>query len=125
MIEFPSPSVRQWTLPNGLVILVEEDHSAPVASVQVWCETGSITEDRWMGAGLSHMLEHMLFQGTSTRGPNEIAQAIQNAGGHINAYTSFDRTVYWIDGPATGVTVSIDILSDAMMNSTLPPEEYV
>ena len=125
MIEFPSPSVRQWTLPNGLVILVEEDHSAPVASVQVWCEAGSITEDRWMGAGLSHMLEHMLFKGTSTRGPNEIAQAIQNAGGHINAYTSFDRTVYWIDGPATGVAVSIDILSDAMMNSTLPPEEYV
>ena len=125
MIEFPSPSVRQWTLPNGLVILVEEDHSAPVASVQVWCETGSITEDKWLGAGLSHILEHMLFKGTANRGPNEIAQAVQNAGGYINAYTSFDRTVYWIDTPAKGVSTALDILADAVQHSTLPPEEYV
>ncbi|MEI6561777.1 MAG: pitrilysin family protein [Verrucomicrobiota bacterium] len=125
MIEFPSSAVRQWTLPNGLVILVEEDHSAPVASVQAWCETGSIHEDKWLGAGLSHILEHMLFKGTATRGPNEIAQAVQNAGGYINAYTSFDRTVYWIDTPSKGASVALDILADAMMNSTLPPEEYV
>ena len=125
MIEFPSSAVRQWTLPNGLVILVEEDHSAPVASVQAWCETGSIHEDKWLGAGLSHILEHMLFKGTATRGPNEIAQAVQNAGGYINAYTSFDRTVYWIDTPSKGAAVALDILADAMMNSTLPPEEYV
>jgi len=125
MIEFPSSPVRHWTLPNGLVILVEEDHSAPVASVQVWCETGSISEDKWLGAGLSHILEHMLFKGTATRQPNEIAQAIQNVGGYINAYTSFDRTVYWIDTPARGVSIALDILADAMMNSTLPPEEYV
>ena len=124
MIEFPSSAVRQWTLPNGLVLLVEEDHSAPVASVQAWCETGSIHEDRWLGAGLSHILEHMLFKGTATRGPNEIAQAVQNAGGYINAYTSFDRTVYWIDTPSKGAAVALDILADAMMNSTLPPEEY-
>ena len=125
MIEFPSSAVRQWTFPNGLVLLVEEDRSAPVASVQAWCETGSIHEDKWLGAGLSHILEHMLFKGTATRGPNEIAQAVQNAGGYINAYTSFDRTVYWIDTPSKGAAVALDILADAMMNSTLPPEEYV
>ena len=125
MIEFPSSAVRQWTFPNGLVLLVEEDRSAPVASVQAWCETGSIHEDRWLGAGLSHILEHMLFKGTARRGPNEIAQAVQNAGGYINAYTSFDRTVYWIDTPSKGAAVALDILADAMMNSTLPPEEYV
>ncbi len=124
MIEFPTSAVRHWTLPNGLVILVEEDHSAPVASVQAWCETGSIHEGEWLGAGLSHILEHMLFKGTSTRGPNEIAQAVQNAGGYINAYTSFDRTVYWIDTPSKGVAVALEILADAMLNSTLPPEEY-
>ncbi|MCX6966976.1 MAG: pitrilysin family protein [Verrucomicrobia bacterium] len=124
MIEFPTSAVRQWTLPNGLVILVEEDHSAPVASVQAWCETGSIHEGQWLGAGLSHILEHMLFKGTATRGPNEIAQAVQNAGGYINAYTSFDRTVYWIDTPSNGVAPALDILGDAMLNSTLPPEEY-
>lgn len=125
MIAFPSSAVRQWTLPNGLVLLVEEDHSSPVASVQAWCETGSIHEDKWLGAGLSHILEHMLFKGTATRGPNEIAQAVQNAGGYINAYTSFDRTVYWIDTPSKGAAVALEILADTMMNSTLPAEEYV
>src|SRR5205814_10556513 len=66
----------------------------------------------------------MLFKGTRTRSTNEIAQKIQDVGGYINAYTSFDRTVFWIDVPKDGVTAALDILSDAMMNSTLPPEEY-
>jgi zinc protease len=124
MIDIPSAAIRQWTLPNGLTILVEEDHSAPVASVQVWCETGSITEEKWLGAGLSHILEHMLFKGTATRGPSEIAQAVQNAGGTINAYTSFDRTVYWIDTHSKGAVTALELLADTMLNSTLPPEEY-
>ncbi len=124
MIEFPTSQVRQWTLPNGLVILVEEDHSVPVASVQAWCETGSIHEGAWLGAGLSHILEHMLFKGTARRGPGQIAREVQNAGGYINAYTSFDRTVYWIDIPKAGVSTAIDILADATMNSTLPEAEY-
>ena len=111
-------------LPDGLTIIVQEDRSAPVASVQAWCGTGSVDEDRHLGAGLSHILEHMLFKGTKTRPANAIAQKIQDVGGYINAYTSFDRTVYWIDVPKDGVATALDILSDAMMNSTLPPEEY-
>ncbi len=62
----------------------------------------------------------MLFKGTKTRTQNAIAQSIQDEGGYINAYTSFDRTVYWVDVPKEGVTSALDILSDAMMNSTLP-----
>ena len=124
VITFPSNSAHKWILPNGLTIIVQEDQSAPVASVQAWCATGSIDEDQHLGAGLSHILEHMLFKGTKTRGKNEIAQKIQDVGGYINAYTSFDRTVFWIDVPKDGVTTALDILSDAMMNSTLPPEEY-
>ena len=58
------------------------------------------------------------------RPANAIAQKVQDVGGYINAYTSFDRTVYWIDVPKDGVATALDILSDAMMNSTLPPEEY-
>jgi zinc protease len=111
-------------LRNGLTIIVQEDHSAPVASVQAWCQTGSIHEDKHLGAGLSHILEHMLFKGTETRSTNQIAQKIQDAGGYINAYTAYDRTVYWIDIPAKGVGPALDILSDAMMNSTLPAAEY-
>src|SRR2546429_10005130 len=124
VIAFPPSSAQKWVLPNGLTIVVQEDRSAAVASVQAWCATGSIYEDQHLGAGLSHILEHMLFKGTKTRGKNEIAQKIQDVGGYINAYTSFDRTVFWIDVPKDGVATALDVLADAMMNSTLPPEEY-
>src|SRR5947199_2798765 len=124
VITFPSSSAQKWFLPNGLTIIVQEDHSAPVGSAQVWCATGSVNEDEHIGAGLSHILEHMLFKGTRTRSTNAIAQKIQDVGGYINAYTSFDRTVFWIDVPKDGVATALDVLADAMMNSTLPPEEY-
>src|SRR5213083_2517439 len=124
VISFPPNTAQRWTLANGMTLIVQEDRSAPVASVQAWCATGSTTEDKHLGAGLSHILEHMLFKGTKTRSTNEIAQKIQDVGGYINAYTSFDRTVFWIDAPKDGVATALDVLADAMMNSTLPPEEY-
>lgn len=117
--------VTVTTLPNGLEIIVKEDRSAPVASVQAWVRTGSIHEGEWLGAGLSHILEHMLFKGTDKRQASDIARQIQELGGYVNAYTSFDRTVYYVDVPSDGVPTVIDILADAMLNSTLPPDEYV
>src|SRR5205809_7883463 len=123
-ITFPPNSAQKWVLPDGLTIIIKEDHSSPVASVQAWCATGSVDEDDHLGAGLSHILEHMLFKGTKTRSTNVIAQKIQDVGGYINAYTSFDRTVFWIDVPKDGIATALDVLADAMMNSTLPPEEY-
>ena len=123
-ITFPPSTAQERVLPNGLTVIVQEDRSAPVVSVQAWCGTGSIDENEHLGAGLSHLLEHMLFKGTKTRGSSAIAQEIQDVGGYINAYTSFDRTVYWIDVPKAGASVALDILSDTMMNSTLPQEEY-
>src|SRR5437588_1071859 len=124
MTAFPPSTSQKWILPNGLTIIVQEDHSAPVASMQAWCSTGSIDEDQHLGAGLSHILEHMLFKGTKTRSANQIAQSIQDVGGYINAYTSFDRTVFWIDVPKDGVSTALEVLTDAMMNSNLPPDEY-
>ena len=117
------PGVTLTTLENGLTIIVREDHSAPVVSAQAWCRTGSIDEGKWLGAGLSHVLEHMLFKGTITRGAGRIDQEVQEAGGYMNAYTSFDRTVYYIDVPNTGAKVAIDILCDIMQHATLPGEE--
>ncbi|MHB8520817.1 MAG: M16 family metallopeptidase [Limisphaerales bacterium] len=115
--------VRLVTLENGLTIIVREDHSAPVVSAQTWCQAGSIDEGRWLGGGLSHALEHMLFKGTTTRGAGRIDQEVQDAGGYMNAYTSFDRTVFWINVPNTGARVAIDILCDVMQHATLPAEE--
>ncbi|MEY2489065.1 MAG: zinc protease [Verrucomicrobiota bacterium] len=123
-ITFPPSTAQKRVLPDGLTVIVQEDRSAPVVSVQAWCGTGSVDENEHLGAGLSHILEHMLFKGTKTRGSSAIVQKIQDVGGYINAYTSFDRTVYWIDVPKAGASVALDILSDTMMNSTLPQEEY-
>ncbi len=123
--EIPSipPGVTITTLDNGLTVIVREDHSAPVVSAQAWCAAGSVHEGRWLGAGLSHVLEHMLFKGTTTRPGSRIDQEVQEAGGYMNAYTSFDRTVYHIDVPNTGATTAIDILCDIMQNAALPPDE--
>jgi zinc protease len=123
-ITFPPSTAQKRVLANGLTLIVQEDRSAPVVSVQAWCGTGSIDENAHLGAGLSHILEHMLFKGTKTLGSSAIAQKIQDVGGYINAYTSFDRTVYWIDVPKAGAGVALDVLSDTMMNSILPPDEY-
>src|SRR5712672_2985 len=117
------PGVSLTTLDNGLVVIIREDHSAPVVSAQAWCMSGSVYEGKWLGAGLSHVLEHMLFKGTATRPGSRIDQEVQEAGGYMNAYTSFDRTVYHIDVPNTGARVALDILCDIMQNATLPSDE--
>ncbi len=117
------PGVSMTTLDNGLTIIVGEDRSAPVVSAQAWCMSGSIHEGRWLGAGLSHVLEHMLFKGTTTRPGSRIDQEVQEAGGYMNAYTSFDRTVFHIDVPSSGRTTAVDILCDIMQHATLPADE--
>ena len=132
LLPHPDPAAAALTrgrtltrvLPNGFTVLVEPDRSAPVASVQIWVQSGSIHEGPWLGGGLSHLLEHMIFKGTEKRGPNEIARAVQEAGGYVNAYTSFDRTVYWIDVPSDGTATAIELLADATLHSTLPDTEF-
>jgi len=111
-------------LQNGLTVLVQPDFTAPVVSIQFWCATGSIHETPWIGAGLSHLLEHLMFKGTPTRGNSQMAQQIQDLGGHLNAYTSFDRTVYHVDLPSDNALPAFEILADAIFNSTIPAEEY-
>lgn len=123
-VRLPEARWEVRTLPNGLTVILEPDKAAPVVSLQGWVGTGSIHEGRWLGAGLSHILEHMLFKGTPTRGSGRIAREIQDLGGYINAYTTFDRTVYWIDVPSAGALEALEILMDALMNAALPEEEY-
>ena len=106
-----------------MTVLLRHDDAAPVSSVQVWVKTGSIHEGDYLGAGLSHYLEHMLFKGTARRAGREISAAVQAHGGYINAYTTFDRTVYYIDVPSNHTTVAIDLLADAVLHSTLPADE--
>lgn len=118
-------ATHKTVLDNGLTILVREDHTAPVVSAQTWCRAGSITEGTQMGAGLSHVLEHMLFKGTPTRGVGVIPHEVQAHGGYMNAYTSYEQTVYYIDLPAEHWRVAVDILADCMMNATIPADELL
>jgi len=115
--------VERTVLPNGLTLLLKEDRSSALASVQVWVKTGSIHEGSRLGAGLSHYLEHMLFKGTERRAGREISATVQAHGGYINAYTTFDHTVYYVDLPGVHAGVAIDVLADAVLHSTLPPDE--
>ncbi len=115
--------VERTVLANGLTLILKRDTSAALASVQVWVKTGSLHEDAHLGAGLSHYLEHMLFKGTERRAGREISATVQAHGGYINAYTTFDRTVYYIDLPSEHTSVAIDLLADAVLHSTLPAEE--
>src|ERR1700683_672158 len=120
---FWSEPVNRAVLPNGLTLLVKPDRSAALVSVQVWVKTGSIHEGSQLGAGLSHFLEHMLFKGTSRRSGRDISATVQAHGGYINAYTTFDRTVYFIDLPSEHLEVAVDVLADAVLHSTLPEDE--
>tara|TARA_R110002096_G_scaffold114770_2_gene248778 strand:- start:67 stop:2610 length:2544 start_codon:yes stop_codon:yes gene_type:complete len=124
-IELPAHEPQQGTLPNGLQYLIKEDARAPIVSLQVWVRVGSIHEEIWLGAGMSHLLEHMLFNGTAKRGSRQVSEDVQAAGAYINAYTSFDRTVYWIETPPEETNNCLEILGDMTLHSTLPEEEFV
>jgi zinc protease len=116
--------LEQFALPNGMVCLLKADHSAPVVSIQVWVGTGSIHEQEYLGAGLSHAIEHMIFKGTPTRAPGDITREINNAGGRINAYTTLDRVVFLSDLPSRHWRVGFDAIADSVMHANFPAEEW-
>jgi zinc protease len=110
------------TLSNGLKVVLVEDHSAPVVALNVWVRTGSA--DELPGQfGMAHVHEHMLFKGTERRGVGEIAATVEGAGGNMNAFTSYDMTVYHVTMPARDVAVGVDVLGDAVQHSTFDAGE--
>ena len=124
-ITLPPSRAGVHTLSNGLEILVQEDHSHPLVSVQIWVRAGSVSEEAWTGAGMAHLVEHMMFKGTERRPAQQISQDIQAMGGQVNAYTSFNRTVYWIDGLAEHMDGYLDILGDMVQNSKIDGDELI
>ena len=110
------------TLANGLTVILKEDHHAPVAAVQLWVKTGSANETA-EEAGITHLIEHMIFKGTPTKKTGEIARIIETSGGRINAYTSFDRTVYFVEIDSAQFDKGLDVLLDAVQHSIFDPKE--
>lgn len=124
-MNFPRSTARLHHLSNGLTLILDPHHDHPVVSAQLWVATGSVHEGKHLGAGLSHFLEHMVFKGTKHYTGERLAAVVQGAGGHWNAYTSFDRTVYYIDGPATGLDIFLSVLNDMVFRPTLPESEFL
>ena len=112
----------KFKIPNGMTVILLENHQAPVLAMQVWVNVGSADETEKI-AGMAHVHEHMLFKGTKKRGVGEIAKEVENAGGDINAWTSFDQTVYHIVLASRYMETGIEILSDAIRNSQFEAEE--
>ncbi len=122
-INVPTLTAKVTTLANGLELIIRPDHAHPLVSVQVWIKAGSLHEQQHTGAGIAHCVEHMLFKGTAKRDPAQISQGIQALGGYVNAYTSFNRTVYWIDGLAEHTDGYLDILADMIRHSKFDADE--
>jgi predicted Zn-dependent peptidase len=115
-------SVRVTTLPCGLRIVTQEMAHLESAAIGVWVGAGSRSE-RDEEHGLSHLLEHMAFKGTSTRSAADIAEEIESVGGEVNAATSVETTSYYARVLKADVPLALDILSDILRNSVFDPEE--
>jgi zinc protease len=111
---------------NGLTVIVQENHVAPVATVRCYVKnTGSAFEGRYLGAGVSHVLEHVVSGGTTTRRTEEeIETIIDRFGGAKNAFTSTGMTAYFINCPAKDTMMCIDLMSDSMQHVAFEPTEF-
>jgi zinc protease len=117
-----APDLHKATLDNGLTVLVKEMPGTRVATVQIWVKAGSVYENA-EEAGITHFIEHMIFKGTETRGPGELAGAIEGVGGRVNAYTSYEYTVYHATLSAVHWDMAFEVLAEAVMHSVFDPLE--
>lgn len=113
---------QNLTLSNGMKVLLCPEAGTGVTSVQVWVSAGSIYENE-KTAGLSHFLEHLIFKGTLKFPGDEISRLVETSGGAINAGTSKEYTVYYIDAPSEATALAVEILSDAMSDAAFPAGE--
>ena len=114
---------HEFTLDNGLKVIVREDHRAPVATVQVWYRVGASHEPDGL-TGISHVLEHMMFKGTPNHGPGEYSRILSANGAEENAFTSRDYTAYYATLASDRIPLAMELEADRMRHLTLAPEEF-
>ena len=110
-------SVNVTTLENGLRVVSDTLPHVETVTIGTWVDVGSRFEEKSEN-GLSHMLEHMAFKGTHKRTALDIAEAIENVGGYLNAYTSREHTTYYARLLKEDLELGIDVLGDILQNST-------
>lgn len=113
---------KKFQLKNGLKVLFLESHKSPVVSVQMWVKTGSADEKKGE-EGISHFIEHLVFKGTQKYGVGQIAATVEGSGGELNAYTSFDQTVFYVTISKQFSDVALDVIGEMMGFPTFDPQE--
>jgi len=118
----PAP-VTETLLDNGLKLLVQEDHRAPVVVTQIWYKVGSSYEHGGI-TGVSHALEHMMFQGTKRHGPGKFSEIIAAQGGRENAFTGTDYTAYFQTLASDRLEIALELEADRMVNLQIQDEKF-
>jgi len=119
----PLEHTHAFQLPNGLQVYLKPDHRAPLVTAQAWVRVGSIDETQ-EEAGLSHVLEHMLFKGTRHFRADQISRWIEALGGSLNAETSREHTRYYIDVPRDGARQAVTLLSELLYRASFDAGEW-
>lgn len=116
---------RVSVLDNGLTVILKAHRTAPVACVQMYCKTGSIYEQEYLGAGMSHLFEHLLHgAATRNRSEEESRRILDDLGGNSNAYTSYDVTCYYIDTAREQAAKAVGLLGSWITAPTFPQEAF-
>src|SRR4051812_16956780 len=115
-------TIRRTVLPNGLTVVLRQDRSAPVVAIVTYVSAGYFDETDDV-VGIAHVLEHMFFKGTPSRGVGEIARQTKAVGGYLNAATIYDHTSYYAVVPSSGFVQALDIQFDAYAHSTIDADE--
>lgn len=128
LIFFAVPAVfagsgEKRVLDNGMTVIIKPMAKSATVSIYALVKTGSATEGKYLGMGISHFVEHMLFKGTKKRPVGSIPAEVKALGGKINASTGFDYTIYTLDVPNESFSQGLDIISDMIMNSVFDPAE--
>jgi zinc protease len=127
----PSAAVRppklqydQFTLANGLTVVLSEDHSTPIVHLQLWYHVGSKNEKKGR-TGFAHLFEHMMFKGSKNVAPEEHTSVISSVGGQSNAYTTDDETVFWETVPAQYLPLTLWLEADRMASLRIDKDTFV
>lgn len=119
----PPLKIQQKTLANGMKIVLAEDRARPVANLQVWYHVGS-KDEKTGRTGFAHLFEHMMFRGSKNVAPEEHMRLVREAGGVVNAYTSFDQTVYWETFPSNYLERMLWLEADRMASLDVSEENF-
>src|ERR1700745_3115967 len=119
----PKLQYQMTTLPNGLTVVLEEDHSTPIVHLEVWYHVGSKNEKPGR-TGFAHLFEHLMFKGSKNVEPEAHTSFISSVGGKSNAYTTEDETVFWETVPAQYLPLALWLEADRMATLRIDKETF-